>query len=83
MAVVLCVLAPLDVVPCLLAPLDVVLCALAWIYLLRGVPIEIQRAARLRAAREETTLRQVLLRGLGEYAAGTWTPQADDRVPSR
>jgi hypothetical protein len=45
------------------------------IYLLRGVPIEVQRAARIRAAREETTLRQVLLRGLGEYAAGTWTPR--------
>lgn len=50
------------------------------IYLLRGVPLEVQRAARIRAAREETTLGQVLLRGLGEYAAGTWTPQADDRV---
>ena len=45
------------------------------IYLLRRVPIEVQRAARIRAAREETTLRQVLLRGLGEYAAGTWTPR--------
>jgi F0F1-type ATP synthase assembly protein I len=44
------------------------------IYLLRGVPIEVQRAARIRAAREGTTLRQVLLRSLGEYAAGTWTP---------
>jgi uncharacterized membrane protein YeaQ/YmgE (transglycosylase-associated protein family) len=51
------------------------------IYLLRGVPIEVQRAARIRAAREETTLRQVLLRGLGEYAAGTWTPRADERLP--
>jgi hypothetical protein len=48
------------------------------IYLLRGVPIDVQRAARIRAAREETTLRQVLLRSLGEYAAGTWTPQADE-----
>jgi uncharacterized membrane protein YeaQ/YmgE (transglycosylase-associated protein family) len=51
------------------------------IYLLRGVPIEVQRAARIRAAREETTLRQVLLRGLGEYAAGTWTPRSDERLP--
>ena len=51
------------------------------IYLLRGLPIEVQRAARIRAAREETTLRQVLLRGLGEYAAGTWTPRADERLP--
>jgi hypothetical protein len=52
------------------------------IYLLRGVPIEVQRAARIGAAREETTLRQVLLRGLGEYAAGTWTPRADERLPA-
>jgi hypothetical protein len=50
-------------------------------YLLRGVSIEVQRAARIRAAREGTTLRQVLLSGLGEYAAGTWTPRADDRLP--
>ena len=50
-------------------------------YLLRGVPIEVQRAARIRAAREETTLGQVLLRSLGEYAAGTWTPHADERRP--
>ena len=46
------------------------------IYLLRGVPIEVQRAARTRATRDGTTLRQVLLHGLGEYAAGTWTPRA-------
>ena len=49
------------------------------IYLLRGVPIEVQRAARTRAARDGTTLRQVLLNGLGEYAAGTWTPWAQAR----
>jgi len=55
--------------------------ATAGIDLLRGVPIELQRAARIRAAREGTTLRHVLLRGLGEYAAGTWTPQADERLP--
>ena len=48
------------------------------IYLLRGVPIEVQRAARIRAASEGTTLRQVLLRGLGEYGAGTWTPRPVD-----
>jgi hypothetical protein len=23
----------------------------------------------------------VLLKGLGEYAAGTWTPKADDKLP--
>jgi len=50
------------------------------IYLLRGVPFELQRAARVRAVSEGTTLRQVLLKGWGEYAAGTWTPQAD-KVP--
>jgi hypothetical protein len=51
------------------------------IYLLRGVPLELQRAARVRAVGEGTTLRQVLLKGLGEYAAGTWTPKADDKLP--
>src|SRR5713226_7920382 len=51
------------------------------IYLLRGVPLELQRAARVRAVSEGTTLRQVLLKGLGEYAAGTWTPRTDDTPP--
>ena len=51
------------------------------IYLLLGVPLELQRAARGRAASEGTTLRQVLLKGLGEYAAGTWTPQPDEKAP--
>jgi uncharacterized membrane protein YeaQ/YmgE (transglycosylase-associated protein family) len=45
------------------------------IYLVRGVPLELQRAARVRAASDGTTLHQVLLEGLGEYAAGTWTPR--------
>lgn len=49
------------------------------IYLLRGVPLELQRAARVRAVSEGTTLRQVLLKGLGEYAAGSWTPEPDDK----
>jgi uncharacterized membrane protein YeaQ/YmgE (transglycosylase-associated protein family) len=53
------------------------------IYLLHGVPIEVQRAARIRAAREGTTLGRVLLRGLDEYAAGTWTPQAASGCPAR
>jgi hypothetical protein len=48
------------------------------IYLLRGVPLELQRAARVRAVTEGTTLRQVLLKGLGEYAAGTWAPRPDE-----
>jgi hypothetical protein len=47
------------------------------IYLVRGVPRDLQRAARLRAVREGTTLRRVLLQGLREYAAGTWTPKPD------
>jgi hypothetical protein len=51
------------------------------IYLVRGVPRDLQRASRLRAAGEGTTLRSVLLQGLREYAAGTWTPQRDDRPP--
>ncbi len=51
------------------------------IYLVRGVPRDLQRAARLRAVGEGTTLRSVLLQGLREYAAGTWTPQRDDRSP--
>jgi uncharacterized membrane protein YeaQ/YmgE (transglycosylase-associated protein family) len=52
------------------------------IYLLRGVPLELQRAARVRALGDGTTLHQVLLKGLGEYAAGTWTPQPGDERPA-
>jgi hypothetical protein len=48
------------------------------IYLVRGVPPGLQRTARARAAREATTLNSVLRRALREYAAGTWTPHADD-----
>jgi hypothetical protein len=51
------------------------------IYLVRGVSRDLQRAARVRAMSEGTTLRRVLLQGLREYAAGTWTPQPDDRGP--
>ena len=50
------------------------------IYLVRDLPQDLQRAARARAFSERTTLRQVLLQGLREYAAGTWTPQRDDKV---
>ena len=50
------------------------------IYLLRGASRELQRTARQRAAREGTTLRSVLLRGLREYAAGTWTPRPEPDV---
>ena len=50
------------------------------IYLLRGVPRSLQRTARARAVSEGTTLRRVLLQGLQEYAAGTWTPRPDAKV---
>jgi hypothetical protein len=55
------------------------------IYLVRGVPRELQRAARVRAVSEGTTLRAVLLKALAEYAAGNWTPHPDDepRRPAR
>ena len=54
--------------------------ATSGIYLLRGLPRDLQRAARTRALSEGTTLRAVLLRGLREYAAGTWTPKLDEPV---
>ena len=47
------------------------------IYLLRGVPRDLQRASRIRSVREGTALRWVLLQGLREYAAGTWTPRRE------
>ena len=50
------------------------------IYLVRDLPQDLQRAARGRALSEGTTLRQVLLQGLREYAAGTWTPRRNDKV---
>ena len=55
--------------------------ATSGIYLLRGASRELQRTARQRAVREGTTLRSVLLRGLREYAAGTWTPRPEADVP--
>jgi len=51
------------------------------IYLVHGVTRDLQRAARARAVSEKTTLRRVLLQGLREYAAGTWTPRADGAFP--
>jgi hypothetical protein len=51
------------------------------IYLLRGVSHGLQRAARARAVSEGTTLRRVLVQGLHEYAAGTWTPQVEAKGP--
>ena len=47
------------------------------IYLLRGLPRDLQRAARARAVTEGTTLRWMLLQALREYAAGTWTPRPE------
>ena len=52
--------------------------AITGIYLVRGIPLDIQRAARARAVREGTTLRRVLGHALREYAGGTWTPKPDD-----
>ncbi len=51
--------------------------AVSGIYLLRGIPREVQRAARARAVTEGTTLDYVLRRALREYAVGTWTPRPD------
>ena len=52
------------------------------IYLLRGIPRELQAAARARALMQGTTVHSVLLRALREYAAETWTPQPEeDRTP--
>lgn len=55
--------------------------ATSGIYLLRGLPRDLQRAARIRALSEGTTLRSVLLQGLREYAAGTWTPKPEVTLP--
>ena len=48
--------------------------ALTGIYLVHGIPRDLQRAARARAAGEGTTLGRVLLQALREYAAKTWKP---------
>ena len=45
------------------------------IYLVRGVPPEVQSAARARAVGEGISLSVVLVDALREYAAGTWTPR--------
>jgi hypothetical protein len=52
------------------------------IYLVRGIPRDLQRAARVRAAGEGTTLRWVLLQALRDYAAGTWTPRREAPTPA-
>jgi hypothetical protein len=45
------------------------------IYLVRGLPRDLQRAARARAVSEGTTLSAVLVQALRDYATGTWTPR--------
>jgi hypothetical protein len=52
------------------------------IYLLSGIPRDLQGAARARAMTDGTTLRSVLLRALREYAARTWTPRPDEEPTS-
>jgi hypothetical protein len=47
------------------------------IYLVRGLPRDLQRAARVRAVREGTTLSAVLVLALRDYAAGIWSPRRD------
>jgi hypothetical protein len=49
------------------------------IYLIRGIPRDLQRSARARAVRETTTLSAVLRQALREYSAGTWTPRPTDK----
>lgn len=51
--------------------------AMTGIYLVRSVPLELQRAARIRAVTDGTTLSEVLVQALREYAAGTWNPRRD------
>jgi hypothetical protein len=53
--------------------------AITGIYLVSGVTRDVQRAARVRASSEGTSLRRVLVRALREYADGTWTPQPEAR----
>jgi hypothetical protein len=48
--------------------------ALTGVYLVHGIPADVQRAARVRAGREGTTLRRVLLEALRDYAAGSPRP---------
>ena len=48
--------------------------ATSGIYLLRGIPRDLQRAARARAETQGTTLHSVLLQALREYSNGSWVP---------
>ena len=47
------------------------------VYLVRGLPRELQGVARGRAVNEGTTLNAVMQSALRDYAAGTWTPRLD------
>ena len=49
------------------------------IYLIRGIPRDLQRSARARAVKETTSLNTVVRQALREYAAGTWTPRPDGK----
>ena len=51
--------------------------AITGIYLVSGVTRDVQRAARVRATSEGTSLRRVLVRALREYADRTWTPKSE------
>jgi len=62
--------------PALIRPLGRL--ATTGIYMLRGIPRDLQGAARARAVTEGTTVHGVLLKALREYAAGTWTPRPED-----
>ena len=54
--------------------------AMTGIYLLHGIPRKVQKASRIRAVREHTPLRMVLLQALNEYAAGAWpAPENEPR----
>lgn len=52
--------------------------AVTGIYLVRGIPLDVQQAARARAVNEGTTLQRVLANALREYAAETWTPKPEN-----
>ncbi len=60
-------------------PSSLVRTAKSGIYLVRGVPLDLQQTARARAVRETTSLSSVLRQALREYAAGTWTPAPHER----
>ncbi len=51
------------------------------IYLVRGIPRDLQGAARARAATEGTTVHAVLQGALREYVAGTWAPRPESPRP--